>query len=241
MRAISITLRARNTATLPLSYNAFVQGLLYSCWSKAFPELHDEGFANPKPFRLFTFSPLRGPCAISKGDKTITFKDLIHFEVRSPIEELLDELAIQLSSRNAIRLGSEEMELVNLQSCDRLIFPQRAVLKMKAPVVAYKTLESGYTQYYAPDDQEWLDLIKANTANKATILAPDCDSDLIVIPRSETLRKHVTQFKGTNITGWTGDLIVAADPRILSMLYYSGIGIKNSQGFGLFNILDEKL
>ena len=241
MRAIRITLRTPQPATLPLAYNELVQGLLYSCWRESFPELHDDGFGTSRMFRLFTFSPLTGKSTVSGKAKTIRFYDTISFEVRSPIEELLDELAHQLVEKESIRLGSNEMKLVNLQSCDRLIFPKHAVLRMLSPVVAYKTTDDNHTRYFSPEDQEWLELIQSNVMHKAELFALDCSHDMVAIPKTESLRKHVTRFKGTYVTGWTGDLIVAADPFVMSMLYFTGLGAKNSQGFGMFNMLDESL
>ena len=62
-----------------------------------------------------------------------------------------------------------------------------------------------------------------------------------VSPLPDTLRKRVTRFKGTYVTGWVGDLILACDPQLLATLYCCGIGAKNSQGFGMFRIHDDAL
>ena len=239
MRAIKIVLTTEKPITLPLAYNELIQGLLYSCWRESFPELHDEGFGKARKFRLFTFSPLTGKCRIDSKAKTIEFYDLLTFEVRSPVEELLDELARRLCVKEHVRIGAYNLKLVNLQSCDRLLFRRRAKLRMLSPVTAYRTTENGYTENYSPLSAEWLELIQSNPAHKAKVCSLDCDSNIIAIPCEETLRKHVTRFKGTYVTGWTGDLIVAADPIIISLLYFAGIGPKNSQGFGMFSILDK--
>ena len=240
MRAMTITLRTRRPATLPLANNELLQGLLYSCWRDAFPEVHDRGFGTSRPLRLFTFGPLTGSCSADGRAKTIRLDGAVRFEVRSPLEVLLDELARQLSSHGKARIGAHELDLVNMQACDRLVFPPRAVLRMASPVVAYRTLEDGHTEHYSPNDPEWLPLVSGNAAHKAETLSLEAAVPLVVIPRSETLRKRVTRFKGTYITGWTGDLIASCDPAVLSLLYYTGLGAKGSQGFGMFDILDER-
>ena len=240
MRALRITMRVAKPVVLPLAYNELVQGLLYSCWRDSFPELHDEGFGTGRNMRLFVFGPLQGKCSISRAKKTIRFEGTVSFEVRSLLEELIDELARQLSARDLVRLGAHEMELVNLQACDRLLFPQRAILRMASPVAVYDTSLDGHTRFYSPDEARWIDLVGSNARRKAELLMPDVEPSMVVIPRSETLSKHVTRFKGTYVTGWTGEFIAACDPRLLSLLYYTGLGAKNSQGFGIFNISDER-
>ena len=50
-------------------------------------------------------------------------------------------------------------------------------------------------------------------------------------------RKRVTQFKGIYLTGWEGDFLLDGDPETLCLLYQTGLGDRNSQGFGMFRML----
>ena len=50
--------------------------------------------------------------------------------------------------------------------------------------------------------------------------------------------KVVTTLKGIYITGWKGNYILNGSPDYLTFLYNCGIGNKNSQGFGLFELID---
>ena len=91
MNALKITLAADNPVNLPLAYNYLIQGALYADWKKLWPSLHDAGYMDgERHFRLFTFGPLTGNSFVK--DKTITFRNLIHLEVRSPVAELTEAL-----------------------------------------------------------------------------------------------------------------------------------------------------
>jgi CRISPR-associated endoribonuclease Cas6 len=166
---------------------------------------------------------------------------VVSLEVRSPLEELVDELARQLAMRDGVRIGEHALQVVNLECRDRLLFPQRAVISMEAPVVAYTTLEDGHTKYYEPREEGWTALVQGNAARKVEALGLECGSAPQLVPLSETLKKQVTRFKGTYVTGWTGDFIIAAEPQLVAALWCLGLGAKNSQGFGMFRISEKPL
>ena len=50
-------------------------------------------------------------------------------------------------------------------------------------------------------------------------------------------RKIVTKYKGIYITGWLGNYKISGERKYLDFLYQTGLGAKNSQGFGMFSIL----
>ena len=102
--------------TLPLAYNELLQGLIYSCWHDEYPALHDEGLGGVRGFRPFTFGRLHGKASVSRESRTIRFEGAVSFDVRSPVEELMDELATQLAARAQVRIGAYTLPLTNLQT-----------------------------------------------------------------------------------------------------------------------------
>lgn len=241
MRSLIITLYPRTTAVVPRSYNALVQAALYAGWRDSNPLFHDEGFANnAKVFRLFTFSQLEGKSFVDKEKKTVSFNDIVRLEVRMPMEELLDNLAESLAQRGEMRIGKSVFSIVNLSAADRLLFPQRALIRMRMPVTLHRTREDGYTDYLHPSSVEFIEDMQKNTVAKKAAFG--LSSGLAqLIPLEETLKKRVVQFKGTNVNGWTGDFIMSADAETFSFLYCTGLGARNSQGFGMFDIVDKPL
>lgn len=241
MRSLVVTLYSQRGACLPLSYNAMLQGALYSCWKDADSGLHDQGFqANEKTYRLFTFSQLSGKSSVNREKKEITFTGAISFIVRSPEEDLMDDLAAGLAQQGVLRIGKNTLPIVNISTADRLLFPPRARIKMLTPVTLHRTLDDGYTDYLDPRSPEFAQDLQANCASKAASFG--IDAGLVqLMPLDETLRKRVVQFKGTYVNGWTGDFILSAPPETMAFLYNTGLGARNSQGFGMFEIIDRPL
>jgi CRISPR-associated endoribonuclease Cas6 len=238
MKSLRITLRTERPIVLPLAYNELIHGLLYKCWSEQAPQLHGFKLEDGRDFRPFVFGRLEGPCRVDKDAKQICFFSRISLDVRSPLDGLIDACAIHLANSGRARIGAYELELVNLECHDRLLFPGRALVRLRTPVVAYVTLDSGHKQPFGPQDPEWLPLIQQNTQRKLAAMGMDGDVSLQSIARTETLKKNVTTFKRTYVTGWTGDIELASDPSVIALLWSCGLGMSNSGGFGLFDIVD---
>ena len=49
--------------------------------------------------------------------------------------------------------------------------------------------------------------------------------------------KCVTQIKGTWVNAWYGTYLLKGSPQAIQFLYHTGLGAKNSMGFGLFDIV----
>ena len=41
---------------------------------------------------------------------------------------------------------------------------------------------------------------------------------------------------GFYVTGWRGSYLLSAEPQVLDLLYQTGLGSRNAQGFGLFDL-----
>ena len=235
MNALVITLWAEQPLSLPLAYNQMVQGALYDNWHGAFPALHDKGYTDgTHTFRLFTFSPLLGHYQV-RG-KYIAFDGAIRLEVRSPVNELIEELANSLLARGSVRLGTHELPVINLESADRLMFFPDARIRMISPVTVHETTPDGSTVYYSPTDERFSLMLLNNLVSKLNAAGVQAAPILGCVPVPGTIHKRVSQFKGTYITAYEGAFDVQADPEALALLYYAGIGDRNSQGFGMFSI-----
>ena len=53
--------------------------------------------------------------------------------------------------------------------------------------------------------------------------------------------KCVTKYKGFYITGWCGEYVLKGERKYLDFLYQTGIGSKNAQGFGMFDIVGGQI
>ena len=53
--------------------------------------------------------------------------------------------------------------------------------------------------------------------------------------------KYVTNYKGFYISGWYGTYRLKGKRKYLDFLYQTGIGDRNSQGFGMFDLKDREV
>lgn len=241
MRSLTVVLDARRSDPLPLAYNHLVQGALYRCWRETAPELHDQGFGQgARTYKLFTFGRLSGKKRINPEGKTITFTDVLRFTVRSPIEELVDQCATRLAQMGEVRIGKASFPLLNLETSDRLLFPARVHITMLSPVTLHRTREDGFTEYLNPRTPDFATALQNNSDGKAQAYGIE-PADVQILPLSETLKKTVISFKGVNVNGWMGDFILSTSPQMMAFLYNTGIGARNSQGFGMFSIDDRPI
>ena len=235
MNALVVTMWAARPVCLPLAYNALIQGALYENWRETFPELHDEGYSDGlHRFRMFTFSPLQGRYRVQ--GKEIFFEGTIRLEVRSPISELIDALCDGLQERGAMLLGCNELPVVSLESADRFLFFRHASIQTLSPVTVHETEPNGKTIYYSPADEMFLPLLVGNLASKLRATGIPAAPVLSCVPNARTLRKRVTTFKGTYVTAYDGRFKLETEPEAMALLYYAGLGSRNSQGFGMFTI-----
>ena len=235
MNALQITLRAEGAISLPVAYNHMIQGALYSAWRGAFPQLHEEGFsAGGRAFRMFTFSPLED--AYRAEEKIISFTGPVRLEVRSPVPSMPEALAEHLLREGVMQLGRQTLAVASLDCRDRLLFPDSAEIVMRSPVTLHGTLPDGHTRYYAPTDADFPAALAQNTAAKLEAAGQSADPGIRCVPFERTLRKRVTSFKGTWISGYTCRFRLACAPETMAFLYYTGLGAGNSQGFGMFDI-----
>lgn len=235
MNALIVTLWAADPICLPLAYNSMIQGALYENWRRTIPELHDQGYSDGlHRFRMFTFSPLQGHYRVQ--GKQIVFDGALRFEVRSPVSELIDALCDSLQEHGSMMLGRNELPIISLESADRFLFFRHASIRMLSPVTVHETEPNGQTIYYSPADEMFLPSLVGNLESKLRAIGIPATPVLSCVPNTQTLRKRVTTFKGIYVTAYGGQFDLQAEPEAMALLYYAGLGSRNSQGFGMFAI-----
>ena len=238
MNALTVTFSADPALSLPVSYNAMLQGFLYSCWRGERYDLHEVGYRfEQKVYRLFTFSWLTGRYTLE--GKTIRFEGPVSFEVRSPREDLIEILKEALLERGEVQLGQRRLPLLNLQSADRFFFPEKAIIRMRTPMTIHVTQRDGSSVCIQPDHGLFRNMVEENLRRKSSSAGLSLDPALWLEPKRPPI-KRVTQFKDTNVTCWQGKYLLAAKPDTMRFLYYAGLGDRNSQGFGMFDIEERR-
>ena len=229
---------------MPIHYNYIVQGFLYNHISKRLGKfLHDSGFLFEKrSFKMFTFSRLQGKYWIGNG--RIEFTPPVYLTISSPFEKFIEELANTLLRGESLELDGREIHVESIKVHPEPKIGGEVKIKTLSPIVVYSTLltEEGKkkTYYYNPYEGEFADLIDKNLRKKSEAFygkrprARKLKIEMIRKPEEKILK-----YRGNIIKGYLGRFILNGNKRLLRLGYDAGIGSKNSQGFGMFEVLDD--
>lgn len=226
---------------LPIAYRYFIQSMIYHTLESqpGFSYfMHNKGYSGEeRSFKLFSFSPLRGNYSVK--DKKITFSDTVSLEIRSTVPEIIESLLKALSEGNTVNIGRNTLTVESCTLKNKTLYKSEAEITTVSPIVAYVTKDSTNRIFFSPDEDEFYSLI-INNAKRKWISAgyDESEFDLSIEKTSrKPIRKEVTEFKKSRITAWHGSFVLRGNPEVIDFLYQTGLGSKNSQGFGMFEII----
>lgn len=237
---IRLTFQAVDEVVLPLNYNRYIQGAIYDLLSNQ-PEyssfLHNKGYENGSlKFRLFTFGALKGKYKIA--NKNILFGEKIYLEIRSISDEFIRILMKALYKRGSIILNGQSLLLTEALIGRYIVLKTRVQIETVSPIVISKTLESGFRRYYSPEDAEFAVLANDNFIKKYYAFYKELPAGDITLTYIDGSTRHVvTKYKQTIINAYHGHFILEGNENSIQFLYDTGLGSKNAQGFGLFDIM----
>ncbi len=234
-----LSFHSENSIVFPLAYRQYIQGVVYRALKLSYEELHDGGYVySGKAYKLFTFGQLCGNYTI-KG-KTICFTDTVNLEIRSHDSRIILSLIRFFEKGSKVMICSNFLTVVECRLYDERIFSSHVKIRAVSPLVSYVTENDDHTIFFSPDDDEFYRLLMNNakrkylSCHKTNESAPEIEITSVGTP----FKKQVTSFKTTYITGYLGELYMKSSPEMISFLYDTGLGAKNSQGFGMFSITE---
>lgn len=246
---------------LPINYNYEISSMIYHIMSLSGPKftswLHSRGFQldGKKRFKFFNFSRL------FFTDKEIQ-KDIIkargNFRMlfSSPIDEsvITNFISGMMENSDGFYLGSKEIgtriKVVNIQILPYPNFQQITKYIMLSPTVASQQDENKKIHYLKPTDDNIYDVLRKNLVNKYEILymekcpyeidlefdnnyltkAKNID-DVMKLITIKTAKENTAKIKGFMLP-----ITIISDPKIQKLAYETGLGEKNSLGFGMLEI-----
>lgn len=226
---------------LQLNYNHIVQSIIYRALS-VIPEyadfIHDNGYMNGnRSYKMFNFGQLKGEYRIE--GRNIIFSNFVSLEVRSPLSMLINILKYSFET-NGITFGEKTFNDILIEIYDYTIEDSEINIEMNSPVTVYSTDEyMGNTYYYAPTDVEFSDMIDANFKRKYFSyygVRPYSNVEIELLNNTAP-RKMVTKYQGLYVNAWFGRYRLSGERKYLDFLYQTGLGSKNSQGFGMFSLV----
>lgn len=242
---LTITMNSDRDIVLPVHYHHILQGFLYANISdRDYRDfLHQDGFNyQNRKFKLFTYSRLQGEFRLDQDKARISFKPPVDITVSSPLEPFITDLAETLMKSDELYLGDNHLELKSINVHKPVVFTEKVRVRMISPVVAYTTEEvkgKKKTTYFSPWDTPFDSLVLGNLHKKYWLLKGEYSKgDLKVVPcdnRKDRFLK-VIKYKNFVIKGYTGVYWLVGDPELMEVAYYTGLGSKNAQGFGCFEV-----
>lgn len=236
-----VHIRLDRPLVLPINYNHILQSVIYRAISIV-PDfgnfVHDCGYnRGGRQYKMFQFGQLNGSYQIKA--RKIIFDSQVSFEVRSP-EPLLIRLMADSFHYYGITFGKTLYRDVELELFDYTVEESELVIRMKSPVTVYATDPvTGKTYYYDPDEAEFYGRLNDNFYRKYQAYYGIAPYKPLDISKNEgvKIRKIVTRYQNSYVTAWFVQLNLAGERRYLDFLYQTGLGAKNSQGFGMFEIV----
>lgn len=230
--------------TLPLSHNEIIQGFIYKHLDKVLSKfLHTYGFKHEnRRFKLFTFSRVLGKVRIR--DDIFEIVPPFKLVVSSPYDKILQSLAENLVRPSEAQIGCNKVyiESINVHFAPQI--SEEVKIRMLSPVTVYSTLEKSdgrkKTYYYNPSEREFSQLIKENILKKYSAIykrKPSTDKLAIEPIKVSKRDEKIVKYKGFIVKGWMGIYKINGNPELIKLAYDAGIGSKNSQGFGCFEIV----
>ncbi|WP_238455505.1 CRISPR-associated endoribonuclease Cas6 [Desulfolucanica intricata] len=229
--------------TLPIHYNHLIQAFIYDSLGEELASfLHNSGFIEGKrAFKMFTFSRIQGKFQMIEGGQKISFTGQVKLTVSSPMTAFCNSLVNRLLLQGEVRIGKNYLKVTEVRGRNVTIGSEQVQFRTVSPIVLYSTLlrpdGRKYTCYFQPDEPDYEKLLENNLRKKYSAFykeeAPEGEL------RVRALGQHrlaVIKYKETVIKGYSGKLMVSGPIPLLQMAVDSGLGSKNSQGFGCVEI-----
>ncbi|MDP4291084.1 MAG: CRISPR-associated endoribonuclease Cas6 [Bacteroidota bacterium] len=240
-----------------MDYQYYLSAWIYKVISKGDSEfaefLHSEGYTTGyKRFKLFNYSPLdfgKPKLWEEKALFEIQVEQIV-LKVSFHLVEAAEKFIIGLFNNQQVYVGDQfnGLDLV-VKQVERLAEPVlTTTMKYKAVspvVISLKHEDSKYARYMAPVDNNYSDLLRQHLWNKFQSIPngfnmPE-DSNFRFEPKSEARSKLVTIKSYTpeqsKIRGFTFDFTLTCPVEIHQLVLASGIGEKNSMGFGWCEVI----
>lgn len=233
-----ITYENTGIISIPVNYNYYIQSAIFKLLAEENTEfaehLHNVADGGKTKYKFFTFGPLIGKSHFH--DKKLYFEGDIRLEIRSVSDEFIGLLADALKKRNSFCIGKHDLTVKSIEKKAYKITDSMIKIRTLTPIVAKTQTEDNKSVYYSPQDVMFIKRIRETFENKYSVFFGQFPQSSIAISPVSTGKKVVTKYKNTWVTAYHGIFELCGTPEYLQFLYDTGLGVKTSQGFGMFEV-----
>ncbi len=217
---------------IPMNYKYQVQSALFIKLEEISSSdfWHNSGFGEAEIFKLFLIGPLVGK--YTTDGKKLIFEESISLEIRSPLFEFCDDIQRSFELNPSIKLFDRRLSLAEMTLTNYHINTNQSLFRTVTPILVITKNENRQMQFISPDDERFTQRLVDNIYKKFSALYQE-EPPQIKIDVIESGRRVITKYKEIGFAAYHCVLSIEAPPQMLEFIYNSGLGNRNSQGFGM--------
>ena len=234
-----IRLESLDDIWIPINYQHALSSMIYHFIRNSDSDLSSK-LHHSKDFKFFNFSRMESENKSIK-QKTILFpkNDIAFFNISSPDSDILRSTVEGMFSEKEVELLGKKFRVLSPIYLDPPDFTHTARFRTLSPIYI-DTIRDGRRWDLFPTDPEWKKRIEENSRKKyAHYFGKDYTGNLNILD----IRKMSTKRINVGGQSWraaNAEFTLKAEPDMLRFLWDTGIGTKNSQGFGCLHYLGER-
>lgn len=237
--------KGKSSITLPWNYRTALVGLIYEILKKADEGyadwLHCKGFKKGNlSFRLFTFSDLKPNKWELSNDGMILRDPLLTWEIASPDERFISSFIEGVKLKNhLLKIFHNDYEVLDIAQVNSSLFQNQTSSARKFQTISPIAVSlhdrsiSKHAIYLSPDDARFTEFLKKNLMTKwEAFNQKPCSDDTLDFEILQVKKKLVPVFN-VNVRAWHLKFRMSGSEELIRFAYDVGLGIRNSQGFGM--------
>ncbi len=245
---IKVRFQSDGEVFLPVHYNYIVQSFIYAHLNPVLKNIvHEIGIPYRKrTYKLFTFSIIF-PKSYRRVNKTLIMTPPLDLYISAYDDNILESFALSLMRKKEVRLGRN---ILSLEAIMVILPPEHeseVTIKTISPITTYSTFErqdKKYVHYYSPLEGEFKKKLHDNLRRKYEAIygtKPEEKDDYFdIIPVEVAENPSIIYYKNYLIKGWKGVFKLKASPAYFRLSYLTGLGSRNSQGFGMWKPIEPR-
>ena len=238
---IKIILEKENLV-LPLAYQSILQGVIYSMIqsTKLGDYYHDVGYQfDKKVFKCFVFSNIFGKYTVENNHLII--QDEFYFYLSSQDEKFIKVIYQYLTTHQYLMIQGEKVKIKLINTFEPKYFSDIKLITIKtlSPMLIYST-KNDFSIYYTPSDDKANQYILNNLIDKSRAYGYPMEQVNFQIKKVDFEKRRMVKYKHCVYPAYLTQMQVEVDYNTLSFIYNCGLSSKNSAGFGMIEIINEK-
>lgn len=237
---LRLLVETREPITLPWDYRTHMTKAIYAILKAGDRDysawLHDHGFRwQKRVYRLFVYSDL-APTHWNLSSQGLSDVQWMIWQIGSPDQRFLDAFKAGLEARcGQLELFDTTSEVVDMACMEAPERGSALTCHTVSPIAVSvgDPNRSRHPIYLRPDQPEFVEALRHNLITKWQAFHQREWSGGEFDLRVWNPRQKLVRVFGTDVRAWHLNLQMWGDEALIRFAYDAGLGIKNSQGFGM--------